>query len=120
MKKRSEMISVYLEEIGDDKDVLFIFKLCPFMKYLKIECINTMNIQLFLRIILTINKCINDHLRSLCLHVGISNEQILENIEEMIKCEKVLPRFTIKHVFNGLCTMEMTQIYCFFFVKFIH
>jgi len=101
MGKRSKMISVYLKEIGDDKDVLFIFKLCPFMKYLKIEFINTMNIQLFLRIILTINKCINDH-RSLRLYVGIPNEQIPENIEEMIKCEKVLPRFTIKHVFNGV------------------
>jgi hypothetical protein len=61
-----------------------------------------MDVQSFLR---TIFKKINHnnnhhHLRSLCFHVPTVDHQIVENIEEIIKCEKLFPDFTVKHILN--------------------
>jgi hypothetical protein len=101
MKETSKITEIYLEEIGDVQELDFLFTLCPCMRYFKVGCINTMDVQLFLR---TVFKKINHtnnhyHLRSLCFHVQTVDHQIVENIEEMIKCEKLFPHFTVTRTY---------------------
>jgi hypothetical protein len=94
MEETSKITKVYLEEIGNVQELDFLFKLCPYMEYFKVGCINAMDIQSFLRTIFKkINHNNNHHLRSLCFHVPTANDQIVENIEEMIRCEQLLLKF---------------------------
>lgn len=99
MKEKSKITKVHLEEIGDDRQLDFIFTICPYMEYFKVGCTNTMDIQTFLR---TIFKKMNHHLRSLCLHLPTANDQIVQNIEQMIKREKIFPHFTVKRIMDTI------------------
>jgi hypothetical protein len=101
MKETSKITKIYLEEIGDVQELDFLFILCPYMRYFKVGCIKTMDVQSFLRTIFKkINHNNNHPLRSLCFDVPTADHQIVENIEEMIKCEKLLPDFTVKHILD--------------------
>ncbi|CAF1370837.1 unnamed protein product [Rotaria sordida] len=102
MKETSKITKIYLEEIDNVQELDFLFTLCPDIVYFKVRYINTMDIQSFL---CTIFKKINHnnnnhHLHSLCFHVLTADDQIVENIEEIIKCEKLFPHFTIKRILN--------------------
>ncbi|CAF3102426.1 unnamed protein product [Rotaria sp. Silwood2] len=56
-----------------------------------------MDVQSFLRTIFKkIKQNNNHHLRLLCFPVRTTDEQIAENIERMINCEKLLSNFTVK------------------------
>ncbi|CAF3670838.1 unnamed protein product [Rotaria sp. Silwood1] len=104
MKQTSQITKVYLEEIGDiHKELDFLFTLCPYMKYFKVGRTNTTDIQSFLRTIFKkINRNNNHHLRLLCFHISTVDDRIVENIEEMIKCDKLLPYFTVKRILNDV------------------
>ncbi|CAF1479062.1 unnamed protein product [Rotaria sordida] len=101
IKGTSKITKVYLEEIDDVKELDFLFTLCPYMEYFKIRCINTVDIQSYLRTIFKIIKQNNNHhLHSLCFPVQTADEQIVKNIERMINYEKLLSNFTVKHILD--------------------
>ncbi|CAF3862441.1 unnamed protein product [Rotaria sp. Silwood1] len=86
MKETSQITKVYLEEINHFKQIDFLFTLCPYMEYFKIEQINFMDIQAFLRIIFKkINRFNNHYLHALCFQFPILDDQIVQNIQDMIK-----------------------------------
>jgi len=100
MHLRSKITKVYFEEIGDIRVLDFFLTLCPYVRYVKIGRINTMNVQLFLHDIFeTIHYNYYHHFRSLCFPVQTPDDRIVEIIEELIKYEK-LYHFTIKRVLN--------------------
>lgn len=104
MNKTSKIAKVYLEEINDIQELDFLFMLCPRIEYFQIGRINIIDIKSFLRSFFNkINQYDIDYLHSLCFHVQTSSDRIIEDIEEMIKYEKILHYFTIKHVSNTLC-----------------
>ncbi|CAF4126580.1 unnamed protein product [Rotaria sp. Silwood2] len=97
IKQTIKITKVYLEEIDDVKELDFLFTLCPYMEYFNVRCINMMDVQSFLRTIFKkIKQNNNHHLRLLCFPVRTTDEQIAENIERMINCEKLLSNFTVK------------------------
>ncbi|CAF4688854.1 unnamed protein product, partial [Rotaria sp. Silwood2] len=97
MKEKSKITKVYFKEINDIQELDFLFTLCPYMEYFKVGCINTMDVPSFLRAIFKIIKHNNNHhLRSLCFHAPTA----VDNIKEILKCEKLLPHFTVKHILD--------------------
>jgi hypothetical protein len=101
MKAASKITKVYLEEIGDIQELDFIFMLCPYIEYFKVGRINMIDIKAFLRVIFNkMNHYQIYYLRSLCFHVQTSDDRIVENIEEMIKYEKIFHHFTIKRILD--------------------
>ena len=101
MKNRNKITKVYLEIIDDIQELDFLFTLCPYMEYLKVGCINIMDVQSFLCIIF---KKINHHLRSLCFDIPTADGEKVENIEEIIKYEKIFD-FTVKHPWTIIPTV---------------
>ncbi|CAF3770227.1 unnamed protein product [Rotaria sp. Silwood1] len=104
MKRTSQITKVYLEEICDVHEELdFLFTLCPYMKYFKVGCTNITDVQWFLRTIFKeINRNNNHHLRLLCFHAPIADDRIVENMEEIIKYDKLLPHFTVKCILDSV------------------
>jgi hypothetical protein len=51
MERTSKITKVYVEEIGGIRQLNLLFTLCPKMEYFKVRCINTMDVQSFLRTI---------------------------------------------------------------------
>ncbi|CAF4103996.1 unnamed protein product [Rotaria sp. Silwood2] len=101
MKETSKISKVYLEEIADIQQLDFIFTLCPYMEYFKVNRINIMDAQSFLCTILKkINRNNYHSLRSLCFDVPTTYDQIVKNIEEIITCEKLLFHTKVQCILN--------------------
>jgi len=58
-----------------------------------------MDVQSFFRnIFKKINNYDNHHIGLLCFNVQTLDDRIVEDIQEMIKCEKLLHYFTVKRI----------------------
>jgi hypothetical protein len=103
MKTGSKITKVYFEQMYDIKQFNYIWSLCPRMIHFKVKCINYMDMNLFLRTILNkINDSDNYYLRSLCFHLPQTNDQMIKNLEEIIKHQKLLLHFTIRCLFDNI------------------
>jgi len=97
VKERSKISKVYLCEMIDIEEVYFLMKLCPYMEYLRIDCVHNMDIESFLQeIFKKINDDSNDYLRSLCFQIPAADDQLIQNLKQMIHSEKLLVDYTIR------------------------
>jgi len=73
------------------------------MIYLKVKLGNNMDINLVLRTILkdiyTNDRC---SIGSLCVYVPAADDQMIENLQQMIKYEQLLIQFTIKRILDNI------------------
>jgi hypothetical protein len=44
----------------------------------------------------------NHHLRSLCLYMPLADDQIVENLQAMIRCEQLFLQFTINRIVDNI------------------
>ncbi|CAF1350509.1 unnamed protein product [Rotaria sordida] len=101
---RSKITKVYIEELNNIDEFHCITMLCPCIKYYKVKHLNNMNIQLFLRTILeNLNKICIHYIRSLYFHVPVANDQMIENLQQMIKYEQPFLQLTIKRIVDDIC-----------------
>jgi hypothetical protein len=101
--RKSKIIKLYLEQCADIQELDFLFILCPNIKYFKVGGINMIDIKSFLCIIFKkIKQYDIYHLHSLCFHVQTLDDRIVKTIEEIIKYEKILHGFTIKHILDTI------------------
>ncbi|CAF1486733.1 unnamed protein product [Rotaria sp. Silwood1] len=102
-KYRNNIINVYIEEINNIKDFHNILLLCPRMKLLQVKRFN-INIQFCLRTYLKVIYNNNNiyFIRSLCFDVPTMDDEIIQNFDTMIRSEKLLFNYTIKHVYNKI------------------
>ncbi|CAF1276540.1 unnamed protein product [Adineta steineri] len=78
------------------KDIYFLMSFCPQMEYLSVECIENMNIQLFLKDILKeINQKHYEYLHLLCIFIRTADDQMIKQLNQMIYDEKLLLDYTI-------------------------
>jgi hypothetical protein len=97
----SKITKVYLEVIGDIKEVYFLMKLCPFLTYLQLRGTSfNMSITLLLRTIL--QKIKYEHFRSLCFSARAADDNMIKNLEQWINSEKLLLDYTTKRVLNNI------------------
>ncbi|CAF1178978.1 unnamed protein product [Rotaria magnacalcarata] len=100
---RRKITQVHIEEMDNIQDFYSIWRIWPRMKYLQLNCLNNMNIPLFLRTILKdINDSGNSYLRSLCLQLAAVDDQMTNNLKQMIECDKLLLQFTIKRIMDNV------------------
>jgi hypothetical protein len=100
MTETSKITKVNLEEIDNLQELDFLFTISPYMECFKVGCINAIDVQSLLRTAFRKINHNNHSLRTLCFDAPTADHQIVENIEEMIKCEKLLPDFTVKHILD--------------------
>jgi len=102
-EERSKITKVCLESMVEIQEIFFLMTLCPYMAYLKVDCMNNMNVKFFLRRILEkIELECNDHLRSLCLHVPAADDKMIKKLEKMINVKGLLVDYTIKRVLDNI------------------
>ncbi|CAF1355914.1 unnamed protein product [Rotaria sordida] len=104
MNVRSKITKVYIEELNNIDDFYCITMLCPRIKYFKVKYLNNINIKLLLRTILeNLNKICLHYMRSLYFHVPAANDQMIENLQQMIKYEQPFLQFSIKRIVDDIC-----------------
>jgi hypothetical protein len=99
----NKITKVYLEEINDIQDIYFIMAFCPYMAYLKVNLINNMDIESYLRnIFKKINHDCIEHLRLLCFRVLAADDEMIKKLDKMINSEKLIFDYTIKRVCDNI------------------
>ncbi|CAF1148178.1 unnamed protein product [Rotaria sp. Silwood1] len=103
VSKKINITKVYLEKMSAIDEIYFLMRLCPRMTHLKVDFINDMDIELFIRNILKkINKDRNQYLRSLCIRKPTASDEIIQKLEEMIYQGQLLNHFTITSVDDNI------------------
>jgi hypothetical protein len=96
ISNKNKITNFYLEKMDQIEEIYFLIKLCPRMKYLKVDFINNMDIQLFVKtILMKINNDRNQYLRSLCLHIPIEHDRIIQKLKE-------IHHFTIQRISDNI------------------
>jgi hypothetical protein len=81
----------------DTPEIYFLMVLCPYMEYLKVDCIKNMDIESFLRNIFNkINHERNEYLRSLSFKVPAADARLIQKLKEMINSVKLLANYKIQ------------------------
>ncbi len=97
LTSQNQITKVYLKEMKTMEDIYFLIELCPRMTYLKVEFLQKINIQLFVRFILMkINMEFHHQLRLICFRVISADEKLIEKLNKMIFLEKLLTEYIIK------------------------
>ncbi|CAF2855218.1 unnamed protein product [Rotaria sp. Silwood2] len=74
----SKVTKVYLEIMNDIEDFNFLLKLCPYMKYFKVDSIKRIDFKFVLRYIFQkIKDDINDNLRLLCCPIPTTDDEMI-------------------------------------------
>lgn len=96
---KNQITKVYLEKMNNIEEVYFLLELCPRMIYLRIDSINNIDIELFVRLIL-LKIQINCHhqLRLLCFSIPAADDGMIKMLQTMIDFEKILLDYTIKRI----------------------
>ena len=91
------MTKVYLENMIKFEEVIFLIDLFPYMKYLQVGCASSIDIELFVRVILMkiFNKS-NYYLRLLAFRIPTPDDEMVKKLQKMINFEKFIFDFTIK------------------------
>ncbi|CAF0948987.1 unnamed protein product [Rotaria sordida] len=101
--KKNKITKIYLEKMNEIEEIYFLLKLCPHIEYLKIGFIHNMDVELLMKdIFKKINNVCNQYLQSLCLHIPIANDEIIEKLKEIINRKKLLRDFSIKYVIDNI------------------
>ncbi len=80
----NQIKKVYLEKMFTIEEVYSLMKLCPYMSYLKIDSLDNMKVDVFIRNVLKkINHDSNQHLRLLCFRVPASDDPMIQTLEKM-------------------------------------
>jgi hypothetical protein len=88
----------------DITDIYFLMVLCPHIEYLRVDSINDMDAESFVREILhKINHEQNQYLRLLCFRVEAADDQTIKNLEKMIDDEKLHVDYSMKCVRENIC-----------------
>jgi len=99
--KKNKIITVCLEKVTEMKEIYYLMKLCPWMAYLQVDCINTIEVELFVQDILNkINQNSNEYLRLLCIRVPTADDKMVEKLKEIINSKKLLVEYTIEHLLD--------------------
>jgi hypothetical protein len=100
---QNQITKVNLETINNIEEVYFLLELCPRIVYLKIDFINNIDMELFVRdILIKINTKSNHQLRLLCFSISAADDQMIKTLQTMIRSEKLLLDYTIKRILNNI------------------
>jgi hypothetical protein len=85
---KNQIIKVYFKKMIKIEEIYFLLKLCPRLTDLKVDSLNNINIQLFLRCILT--QISHYQLQLLCFLVQAADEKIIEKLILDLTIQRIL------------------------------
>ncbi|CAF0991797.1 unnamed protein product [Rotaria sordida] len=99
----NNITKVYLFKMNTIEEVYFLIRLCPDIAYLKVNFINNIDYEVFLKdLLMKINNAGNQYLHLLCLYIPTANNEMISKLQDMINREKLLHRFIIKLEFDNM------------------
>ncbi|CAF3442224.1 unnamed protein product [Rotaria socialis] len=103
ISNKNQITKVNLETITNIEEVNFFLELCPHIIYLKVDFINNIDMELFVRhILIKITTICNHQLRLLCFCKSAADDQMIKTLQTMIYSEKLLLDYTIKRIVNSI------------------
>ncbi|CAF0869307.1 unnamed protein product [Rotaria sordida] len=103
ISKKNQITKVCLDKMFAIEEIYFLIELCPHTTHLKVDFINNMNVELFVRLILTkIVKKSNYQLRLLSFHVAAADDEIIEKLNKTIDYEKLLLDYKIIRILEHI------------------
>ncbi len=100
----NQITKIYLEKMSTIDEVYALMKHYPNMSYLKIDSLDNMMVNVFIRNLLKkINGESNRNLRLLCFRAPTTDDLMIKTLEKMKKEKKWLNDYTINRFDNYLC-----------------
>jgi hypothetical protein len=99
-KNTGNITKVCLEQLNSVNDIDFLMTLCPAMIYFKVDHIENITTEFYLRFIL--KKIDHRSLRSLSFNHPTADDQLVKHLENMIINENLLVNYSIKRLFNQI------------------
>ncbi|CAF1157609.1 unnamed protein product [Adineta steineri] len=100
---QNQIRKIILEQMNDIEEIIFLLEHFTQMTYLKIDSINTLHMELFLRIILLkIQTKPNHQLKLLSFYISAADDKMIETLQTMIDFEKLLFNYTIKRSMENI------------------
>jgi len=95
----NKITKIYLEKMITFEEILFLIDLFPRLKYLQVGCTSNIDIQLFVRVILTkILDKTNHCVRLLAFRIPTADEEMIKKLQKMIDFNKLLFDYRIKRI----------------------
>lgn len=82
--------------------VQFLIDLCPLMEYFEIGISSNFDFKSLVKIILIKNRKRISHLRVLCFCIQAANDNVIEELQDMLKLKKLKQKFTIERIDNRI------------------
>lgn len=99
---KNKITKVNLDKITDMEQTHFILRLFPFIKYLQMDISGDFDLEKFRRFILIKSSTYIPDLCSLCLTVLHADNKIVDQLQTLIKSEKLLTNYMIKRICNHI------------------
>ena len=99
LEDTSQITKVYLQKMNEIEEFDFLLELCPYMAYLRVDCLKRMDLKFVLRYIFKkIKHHCNEHLRLLCFRIPTADDEMINKLKRMIHFEKLLFNYTVKRI----------------------
>ncbi|CAF3719457.1 unnamed protein product [Adineta steineri] len=99
-QKNKNITRVNLEYVSQIEQIQFVHYLCPFMKYLLINCTNDIDPILLIQFIFKTNAKFIKYLILMCLCIPSTQNELIKKLREIIDSENY--NYTIKHIDNKI------------------
>ncbi len=92
-----------LDKMTDFGEIQFLMTLCPCVEYLQTSLTNETDLELFVQFILTKqNSNRITRLSTLCISVQNGTNQMIRDLQKMIKIKRLLYNYVIKRIGNHI------------------
>ncbi|CAF3419829.1 unnamed protein product, partial [Rotaria sp. Silwood2] len=103
LSTKNRITKLCLERISLIEEVYFLIEIFPHINHLQINLIHSMDIELFVRLVLMQIMIKSNHpLRLLCFCVAAADDEMVQKLEKMINIENLLVDFIVKRVMNEI------------------
>jgi predicted acetyltransferase len=96
---KSKITKIYVDEVYNTNEVLFLMSLSDSLNYLHINSLRGANIKSLIYQI--IHGC-NENLRSISIRIPTADDQLIEQLQETIDSNQWLVDYTIKRVMDNI------------------
>jgi hypothetical protein len=99
----NKITRVILDKMTDFGEIQFLMTLCPCVEYLETSPTNETDLELFVQFILTKqNSNRITRLSALCISVQNGTNQMIRDLQKMIKIKRLLYNYVIKRIGNHI------------------
>jgi hypothetical protein len=99
---KNKITKVNLEKMIDIEHVHFLLYLCSYVQYFQVDVPNDMDLKILIRFILIKSSTYIPHFNCLCLSTSNADKDMIDQLQKLIKSEKLLSNYNIKCIYNNI------------------